>query len=108
MSEVDGLTLAVFKCLGHPLRVRILGELRGRAVAGPSDLAAELDEELGNIAYHISILRSAGCVELAETQQKRGAIAHFYKLTSLGKLGLEFVSLAAAAEDKLPGSHGHE
>jgi DNA-binding transcriptional ArsR family regulator len=66
------------KALAHPLRARILQRLTERT-ASPLDLAGELDVALGVVAYHVRMLRDYECVELVRTEQRRGAVQHFYK-----------------------------
>jgi hypothetical protein len=36
---------------------------------------------VGNISYHVRILRELDCVELIRTEPRRGALAHFYRAT---------------------------
>ena len=69
------------KALTHPLRVAILYEL-ARRTASPVDLARSMCEPLGNVSYHVRTLRELGCIELADTRQRRGAIEHFYRATT--------------------------
>ena len=84
MSETTKTELAVdpriIKALGHPLRQRILQVLNTR-VASPSEIAAQLDEPLGNVSYHVKTLLEYDCVELVETAPVRGAVEHFYRAT---------------------------
>jgi DNA-binding transcriptional ArsR family regulator len=68
----------VIKALSHPLRYRILEALNHR-VASPSEIAAELGEPLGNVAYHTKILADNGAIELVRTAPVRGALEHFYR-----------------------------
>jgi DNA-binding transcriptional ArsR family regulator len=63
------------RALAHPLRVRMLGELR---VSGPRSvgmLADLLDEAPGSISYHVGVLARAGFVaeapELARDARER-------------------------------------
>jgi DNA-binding transcriptional ArsR family regulator len=71
----------VARALAHPLRQRILMLLE-RKVQTPLDLAREIGEPLNKVGYHVHILRDAGCIELARTEHRRGAIAHFYRPTA--------------------------
>jgi DNA-binding transcriptional ArsR family regulator len=71
----------LLKALSHPLRQRILHALTHR-VASPSELAEELDEPLGNVAYHVKILAANDAVELVKTAPVRGALEHFYRATA--------------------------
>jgi len=71
----------LIKALGHPVRLRVLDILNAR-VASPSELAKELNEPLGNIAYHVKILEETGSIELVRTAPVRGALEHFYRATT--------------------------
>jgi DNA-binding transcriptional ArsR family regulator len=78
-SSVD---LRLHKALSHPLRQRILQQLVERGPASPKQIACALEEPLGNVSYHVKMLREFDCVELVETRQRRGAIEHFYRATA--------------------------
>src|SRR4051795_11684866 len=69
------------KALSHPLRPRILQRLDEGGVASPNQLAEALGERLGNVSYHVRILRGLGFVELVRTEPRRGALEHFYRAT---------------------------
>jgi DNA-binding transcriptional ArsR family regulator len=69
------------KALSHPLRQRILQRLTDGRVASPSELAGALDEILGNVSYHVRMLRDLDCVELVRTEPRRGALEHYYRAT---------------------------
>jgi DNA-binding transcriptional ArsR family regulator len=69
------------KALAHPLRQRILEVLNDK-IASPSDVAAELGEKLGDVGYHVRVLQECGAVELMRTEQRRGAVKHFYRATA--------------------------
>jgi DNA-binding transcriptional ArsR family regulator len=71
----------LIKALGHPVRMRVLDILNDR-VASPSELAKELGEPLGNVAYHVKILEEAEAIELVRTAPVRGALEHFYRATT--------------------------
>jgi len=64
--------------VSHPLRSRCLTLLAERT-ASPAELAQELDENLGNVSYHVRKLWKAGMVELVEEKPVRGAMEHFYR-----------------------------
>jgi DNA-binding transcriptional ArsR family regulator len=68
----------VFKALAHPLRHRLLAAMSERE-ASPSELATELGEPLGNVAYHVRMLETLGCIELVRTTPRRGALEHHYR-----------------------------
>ena len=69
------------KALTHPLRWRIL-EVLNRGVSSPREIAEELDAKLGDVGYHVRRLHELGAIELVRTEQRRGAIKHFYKANS--------------------------
>jgi DNA-binding transcriptional ArsR family regulator len=70
----------LYKALSHPLRFKILVKLNERA-ASPSDLAVELGEKVGNVAYHVRTLLDLETIELVGTEQVRGTLEHFYRAT---------------------------
>ena len=72
---------ALAKALAHPLRTRILGALEGRT-ASPSELAEELDAPLGVLSYHVRRLVGLGLVKLVKRVPRRGAVEHYYTVTS--------------------------
>jgi len=66
------------KALAHPLRVQLLAALN-EGVASPNELAKRLDEPLTNVSYHVRMLHDLGCIELVETEPRRGALEHYYR-----------------------------
>ncbi len=66
------------KAVAHPLRARILEALTVEA-RSPNELAVEFSEPLGNVSYHVVVLRDLGMVELVDTAARRGAIEHYYR-----------------------------
>jgi DNA-binding transcriptional ArsR family regulator len=66
------------KALAHPLRVQLLAALN-LGVASPNELAKKLDEPLTNVSYHVRMLHDLGCIELVETEPRRGALEHYYR-----------------------------
>jgi DNA-binding transcriptional ArsR family regulator len=85
-SEANGVLL---KALAHPVRARALTVLNQR-VASPSELAAEQEEAVGYVAYHVRVLHELGMIELVKTRQVRGATEHFYRSTAQPYLDDEF------------------
>ncbi len=67
------------KALSSPLRAHALA-LIGEGVASPKAIADELGLDVRGVAYHVRVLRELGCIELAETKQRRGAIEHIYRV----------------------------
>lgn len=70
------------KALSHPLRQRILQRLNEAGIASPNELSQLLGDPLGNVSYHVRILRELDCVELVRTEQRRGALEHYYRATA--------------------------
>ena len=60
------------------MRARALTVLNQR-VASPSELAAEQEAPVGDVAYHVRVLRELGMIQLVSTRQVRGATQHFYR-----------------------------
>jgi DNA-binding transcriptional ArsR family regulator len=77
-SKEASLDPRLIKALGHPVRVGALAILNER-VASPSELAKELGESLGNVAYHVKVLEENDAIELVRTAPVRGALEHFYR-----------------------------
>lgn len=76
--RVGALDDRLVKAMTHPLRMKILTRLHGK-VASPRQVAAELDERLGTIAYHFRYLNDLELIELVRTEPRRGATEHFYR-----------------------------
>lgn len=85
-SDSDAIGRKVHRALAHPLRVRILELARERDEISPVDIAAETEESLGVVSYHVRALASAGLLELAGRSFRRGAVKHHYRATA--QLGL--------------------
>jgi len=73
------------RALGHPLRARLLSELAERE-ASPAELARDLNESLGVVAYHVRALVSAGLLDLVRRTFIRGAVQHHYRAREVGLL----------------------
>lgn len=66
----------------HPTKLRILAELENSdEPLSPSAMAERFDERLGNVSYHVRELLSRGLLTETHTEQRRGALEHFYRLT---------------------------
>jgi DNA-binding transcriptional ArsR family regulator len=64
--------------VAHPLRAKCLTILSDRT-ASPTELAKDLDEDVGNVSYHVKQLLKMGAIELAGERPVRGAVEHFYR-----------------------------
>jgi DNA-binding transcriptional ArsR family regulator len=78
---IEFLDERLAKAFSHRLRLRILERLSEHGVGSPSELADALGAPLGNVSYHVRILRELDCLELVRTQPHRGALEHFYRAT---------------------------
>ena len=69
---------SLHRALSHPLRLEILRQIN-RGIGSPKELSDELSESLGVVSYHVRTLEELGCIELADTKFRRGAVQHFYR-----------------------------
>jgi DNA-binding transcriptional ArsR family regulator len=77
-ATVEVVDQRLAKALSHPLRAQILTILNER-VASPNAIANQLGESLPLVSYHVKTLADLGCIELVNTEPRRGAIEHFYR-----------------------------
>jgi DNA-binding transcriptional ArsR family regulator len=70
--------------LSHSTRVHILSVLNTR-IASAKELAAELDEPIQNLNYHMDVLLELDCIELTDSRQQRGGrvVEHFFRAKKL-------------------------
>lgn len=61
MSELPQFKAEFFKALAHPLRIRILDELRNGEL-GVNDLCARLGAEQSNLSQQLGVLRNHNLV----------------------------------------------
>jgi DNA-binding transcriptional ArsR family regulator len=70
------------RALSSPQRRRILRSLHEAGEAQSSkEISKGSDASLGNVTYHVNVLKECGVVALTDTQPKRGAVEHFYAST---------------------------
>jgi DNA-binding transcriptional ArsR family regulator len=79
MADSAPLDEGLIKALAHPLRWRIVETLVERGESSPVELARLLDQPLATVSHHIRVLRDLGLIELTRTEQRRGAIEHYYR-----------------------------
>jgi DNA-binding transcriptional ArsR family regulator len=84
--------------VAHPLRSQCLTLLADRT-ASPAEIAEELDENLGNVSYHVRKLWKGGAVEIVEEKPVRGAMEHFYRAIKRPQFSDQEVS-EASLEDR--------
>jgi DNA-binding transcriptional ArsR family regulator len=68
MTELSQFKAEFFKALAHPVRIRILDELR-KGEAGVNDLCARLDVEQSNLSQQLAILRNRNILETRKEGQ---------------------------------------
>lgn len=83
-ERISGDTLC--SPLGHPLRVRILEVVNERPMSpivfvneGLAPGFKNKQHALSQVSYHFRVLEKAGCIELVEINQRRGASEHVYR-----------------------------
>jgi DNA-binding transcriptional ArsR family regulator len=65
--------------IAHRMRRQILRTLaESEGPRSPMQISRELGAGVSPVAYHVTILRRFGAIELAEEQMARGAVEHFY------------------------------
>jgi DNA-binding transcriptional ArsR family regulator len=72
----------------HPLRARIAFMLADSPEpVSPTEVAERLDEPLGNVSYHVNVLKEHGVIELRREKSVRGAVQHFYAIVDEPAVG---------------------
>lgn len=66
--------------LSHETRAHALAVFTERP-ASTKEIAAELDKSVSAVWYHVDKLLKLGCIELVRSEQRRGAMEHFYRAT---------------------------
>lgn len=75
---------AVLSAVQHPLRKELLRlYVKEAAILSPKELSDFTKQPLSAVGYHVRALADYGAVKLVDSQQRRGAIEHFYEATSL-------------------------
>lgn len=68
------------KVLGHWIRLKAWAIFAERE-ASTSEVAEQVGEPVSNVAYHVRMLRDLGWIEEVRSEQRRGAMEHYYKAT---------------------------
>lgn len=68
------------RVLSHPTRVAILRHLLVEGESSPTTLAGALSLSLGNVSYHVRVLRDAQRVRVVSRMPRCGAVKHRYCL----------------------------
>lgn len=94
-------TPALAKALGHPTRLLILGSFSDETpVLSPSEIAAALDQPLGNISYHVRQLIDLGLLQLDRTTPVRGTVEHHYRIHTRALEAMEAIAAIAATYER--------
>ncbi|HEY5815059.1 MAG TPA: winged helix-turn-helix domain-containing protein [Solirubrobacterales bacterium] len=64
----------------HPDRLDAFSILYER-IASPKEVSQVLGIPLGTASFHINELKDDGVIELVKTEQRRGAVEHYYRAT---------------------------
>jgi hypothetical protein len=73
---------ALAAAYSHPLRIRILAAMNApKRRYSPIQLAEQIDEPVGNVAYHFRELVAFGLLEVVEENKRRGAVEHVHEAT---------------------------
>jgi hypothetical protein len=75
--------LRFVKALGHVVRQHILlAAVQGEV--SPNGLSKTLNEKLGQVSYHVKVLRDDcdGMLEETRTEPRRGAVEHYYRASA--------------------------
>jgi hypothetical protein len=77
-------TQALLDALHHPLRRALLHRyVVAEEPTSPKYLANSMRQSLSSVSYHVRELAKLGALEIAEEEQRRGAVEHFYVVTPL-------------------------
>jgi DNA-binding transcriptional ArsR family regulator len=89
------------KAISAPQRRRILRTLHEAGEArSPNELAKAFELSVGNVSYHVKVLNECGALSLTDTQQKRGAVEHFYASTVMNNELIVKLLEATRADDE--------
>jgi DNA-binding transcriptional ArsR family regulator len=80
MNVPQPLDESLSKALAHPLRWRILELVNERGEASPVEVARALDQPLATVSHHVRVLRESGSLRMTRTEQRRGAVEHYYRV----------------------------
>lgn len=65
--------------LNHKLRRQTLRRLnRSASPLSPTNLSDEMEVPVGNVSYHMGVLRKCGAVSMVDERPVRGAVEHFF------------------------------
>lgn len=77
-THIHSVDPRLAKALSNSVRARAL-DLIAEGARSPKAIAIELGLDVRSVAYHVRVLKKLGCIELVETQPRRGAVEHIYR-----------------------------
>lgn len=91
--------------VNHPVRLDVLSILFER-IASPNEMANQLRVALGTVSFHVTELVRDGVIELVKTEQRRGAIEHYYQARTRPEISNEELRrMPKAARRKMAALH---
>lgn len=82
---------AVIKAVAHPIRIAVMSEAARRPVSA-KEMAAELEEPLPKISYHVRVLADAGLLKPVRRTRRRGAIETHYRAVTTVEISNQTLS----------------
>jgi predicted transcriptional regulator len=112
LGRVDRLCATAGDCikaLAAPKCRRILRAVhRAGEARSPNELAEDFKVPVGQISYHVKVLKECGALGLTDTRPAHGAVEHCYASTvEDNELVVEFLK-AAQAEDEAATEAAHQ
>ncbi|MBS1895342.1 MAG: helix-turn-helix transcriptional regulator [Actinobacteria bacterium] len=103
----DHELMAIGKAISHPMRLRMIRDLRGDGDWSPTTWASANGETLGDSSYHFKQLARFKVAKVAWTEKRRGAVEHFYKLTAArSQAALAVLDVLEARAELVAAEHG--
>jgi DNA-binding transcriptional ArsR family regulator len=91
---------AVIDALNHPLRRQLLRDLHEGSNRSATGLADSIKPALGNIIYHLKVLRDRGLIRQTGSKRNRGAREYFYASVVADNVQVVSILAATAKDDK--------
>jgi DNA-binding transcriptional ArsR family regulator len=79
LRKAISVDMQLVRALVNPTRIRILDAL-AEGAASPCELAETLGERVSIVRYHVTVLRSTGCIHQVEAEQSGPAAERSYQL----------------------------
>jgi DNA-binding transcriptional ArsR family regulator len=84
----------LLRALGHPVRVAVVERLGDLGEGSPVAFAEAIDAPLATVSHHFRSLAGGGLIRLERTEQRRGALEHFYVLSPRGQAAVGWLGNA--------------